>query len=137
MSVKGWAGRKIIIRDPLGNPLAGVNAKSISFNRDGINVTADDEDGFQTMLGEPATVAFNMDVEGIMRSDPDNTDFVQRALDTGTELEEYTVEFPWGQQARGNFFFGNFSLNGPTGDAITFSASLQSSGVFVYEPTPT
>lgn len=135
--VKGWAGRKIVIKDSDGDAIAGVNSKTFSVEREGINVTSDDEEGFQTMLGEPGTVAFNMSVEGFIKTaDGGNTDLVESALDTDTLLEEYTIEFPWGKQARGDFFLGNFEITGEVAEGITFSAELNSSGIIEYEDIP-
>lgn len=125
---EGFVGRDIKIKKD-DVVIAGVNAKTISIEREGINVTSDDEDGFQTMLGEPGTLAVNMSVEGFVKTDDGgNTDLVGDAFDTNTTLEDYVIEFPWGKQLEGTFFLGNFEITGNVAEGVTFSAELQSSG---------
>ena len=133
MAVKGWVGRKIELRDSNDTLVAGLNSKTVNIEREGINVTSDDEEGVQTMLGEAGVVAVNVSGEGFIKTDPDNTSFVDDALNPDTVLQEYSLVFPWGKKFTGDFFLGNFSITAETAEGVTFSIELQSSGPYTYE----
>ena len=130
-SVPGWAGRYIVLKDSTGNAVAGLSSKSFTIEREGIDVTTDDEEGFQAMLGEPGRVALNISAEGVVRTG--NLSLIESALNPDTSLESYVLEFPWGATATGDYFLGNFEITGETAEAITFSADLQSSGIITYD----
>lgn len=132
---KGYAGRKMFIKDaPDGERIAGLSAKTVSLNREGIDVTTDDEEGFQTFLGEAGTLGIDISGSGFARSG--NLEIIEKMLDPDTELEDWAIEFPWGKQAQGSFRIGNGSLTGETTEGVTFEIELQSSGVFEYVDVP-
>ena len=132
---KGYTGRAMFIKDgPSGDRIAGLSAKNVSINREGINVTTDDEDGFQTFLGEAATLGLNISGTGFARTG--NLDIIEKMLDPDTELEGWAIEFPWGKQAQGDFRIGSGQLSGDTDGAVGFEIELESSGVFEYVDVP-
>lgn len=118
--------------------IAGVRTKSFSFAGEPIDVTTDDDTGFRTLLAESGQEALDISVEGLTK------DVVLRgaALGSGSlMLTDVTLEFPkTGTQAvsgdtiSGNFFLTSLEESGTYNDAMTFSASLQSSGAWTYTP---
>jgi predicted secreted protein len=134
MSTKGYKGRAMYIKDDTGTRIAGINAKTVSIEREGINVTTDDEDGFQTFLGEAGTIGLNISGSGFARAG--NLTIIEKMLDPDTEFEDWAIEFPWGKQASGEFRIGTGSLTGETAEAVAFEIEIQSSGEFTYEDVP-
>jgi TP901-1 family phage major tail protein len=130
-------GRELLIKKA-GTVLAGVRTKSFSFAGEPVDVTTDDDTGFRTLLAESGQEAIDISVEGLTK------DLVlrQAALGSGSlMLTDVTLEFPkTGTQAvsgdtiSGNFFLSSLEESGTYNDAMTFSASLQSSGAWTYTP---
>ena len=118
--------------------LAGVRTKSFSFAGEPVDVTTDDDTGFRTLLAESGQEAIDISVEGLTK------DVVIRgaALGSGSlMLTDITLEFPktgtqvtTGDTIAGNFFLSSLEESGTYNDAMTFSASLQSSGAWTYTP---
>jgi len=107
-------------------------SKSITLGSESIDVTSDGDDGFRTLLSEPAQRNIDMSVEGVLRQD----DFVGQLLDPApaTFLEEYTLVFPQIGSVTGDFFLSNVELGAPYNEATTFSATLESSGEWTFTP---
>lgn len=118
--------------------IAGVRTKSLSFAGEPVDITSDDDDGYRTLLDVSGQEALDMSVEGITK----NTLLRAAALTGGgLMLTDITLEFPkTGTQAvsgdtiSGSFFLASLEESGTYNDAITFSASLQSSGQWTYTP---
>lgn len=130
-------GREFLIKKN-GVTLAGVRTKSFSFAGEPIDVTTDDDTGFRTLLAESGQEAIDISVEGLTK------DVVIRgaALGSGSlMLTDITLVFPKtgtqatsGDEISGNFFLTSLEESGTYNDAMTFSASLQSSGAWTYTP---
>lgn len=107
-------------------------AKTITLGSESIDVTSDGDDGFRTLLSEPAQRSIDMSVEGVLRQD----DFVGDLLDPAPPsfLAEYTLVFPGIGSVTGDFFLSNFELGAPYNEAVTFSSTLESSGEWVFTP---
>lgn len=118
--------------------IAGVRTKSLSFAGEPVDVTTDDDTGFRTLLAESGQEAIDISVEGLTK------DVVIRgaALGSGSlMLTDITLEFPktgtqlaTGDTISGTFFLTSLEESGTYNDAMTFSASLQSSGAWIYTP---
>lgn len=107
--------------------------KSITLGSESIDVTSDCDNGFRTLLSEPAQRSIDMSVEGILRQD----DFVGPIIDPTSPtafLEEWTLDIPGIGAVSGDFFLSNFELGAPYNEATTFSASVQSSGEWTFTP---
>ena len=104
--------------------------KTITLGSESIDVTSDGDDGFRTLLSEPAQRSIDMSIEGVLRQD----DFVANLIDPApaTFLEEYTLVFPQIGSVKGDFFLSNVELGAPYNEATTFSATLESSGVWEF-----
>ena len=107
-------------------------SKSITLGSESIDVTSDGDDGFRTLLSEPAQRSIDMSIEGVLRQD----DFVGELLDPApaTFLQEYTLVFPQIGEVTGDFFLSNVELGAPYNEATTFSATLESSGEWTFTP---
>ena len=107
-------------------------SKSITLGSESIDVTSDGDDGFRTLLSEPAQRSIDMSIEGVLRQD----DFIGQLLDPSPAafLQEYTLVFPQIGEVTGDFFLSNVELGAPYNEAVTFSATLESSGEWSFEP---
>lgn len=130
-------GRELLIKKATV-VLAGVRTKSLSFAGEPVDVTTDDDTGARTLLAESGQEAIDLSVEGITK------DTVLRAAALGSGslmLTDITLEFPktgtqvtTGDTISGSFFLSSLEESGTYNDAMTFSASLQSSGAWTYTP---
>jgi predicted secreted protein len=109
--------------------IASVRNKSISFAGEPVDITNDDDLGFRTLLAEEGQKSIDMSVDGV------TTDAVLRGLalsGSSLMLTDINIEWPNGDTLTGDFFLSSFEESGAYKDAVTFTASLQSSGPYVY-----
>lgn len=109
--------------------IAGVRTKTVAIAGAPVDVTTDDDAGYRTMLGEAGTYSIDLTVEGITKDAE-----LRGVILTGGSLllTDITIEYPDGSTIAGDFFLASVEESGEYADAITFSASLQSSGAWVY-----
>jgi predicted secreted protein len=122
----GYNGRYMrILFD--GTPIAAIQKREVKFNRESIDVTNDDSDGFQTFLSEPGVKGVDISVEGVTTID--NYDELLSKWD-GQTYENVTVEHPNGTvtSARDGFLLGGLTMGAEHNGACTFKAELKSSG---------
>lgn len=128
-------GRLFVIAKA-GTALAGVNTKSFDWAGESIDMTTDDDDGRRKLDTASGQEQIDMSVEGKLVGD------TLRALVLGTTsklLTDITIEFPILTEGNttnatlsGDFFVSGYNESGAHNDAITFSASFQSSGDWIY-----
>lgn len=124
------AGRELLIKKGV-SVIAGVRTKTVTINGEPIDITSDDDSGFRTLLASAGLRSIDLSVEGVTK------DATLRAIVAGSSsqlLTDITVEYPNGDTIEGDFYLVNIEESGEYQDALTFSASLQSSGAFVYTP---
>lgn len=124
------SGRELLIKKG-ASVIAGVRTKTVTINGEPIDVTTDDDSGFRTLLADPATRMIDLSVEGITKDD------TLRAIVAGAGpqlLTDITVEYPDGAVIAGDFYLVSIEESGEYQDAVTFTATLQSSGAFTYTP---
>lgn len=130
---KAMVGRKVTFTPAGGGtPLTGMRTKTMTMNNEPVDISSDDDDGWRTLLGEdPALRSLDMSVEGVTKDDT----LIKLAMGTGGSLiSEYEMNFPgWGKVV-GDFHIGTVELGAPYNDAITFSATISSSGPLEYTP---
>jgi TP901-1 family phage major tail protein len=133
------AGRKLKLEYSIDSGttytlLASVREKSINKASEPIDVSTDDSDAHRTLLAEPASRSVDISVSGV--SD-DEYLMTQISAATASLVFEYIrVTYPDGATDTGTFFLNSLSRTGSYQDAVTFEASLQSSGVIVYAAAP-
>lgn len=124
------AGRELLIKKGV-SVIAGVRTKTVTINGEPIDITSDDDSGFRTLLASAGLRSIDLSVEGVTK------DATLRAIVAGVSsqlLTDISIEYPNGDTIDGDFYLVNIEESGEYQDALTFSASLQSSGPFTYTP---
>lgn len=124
-------GRKVTLTPTgAGTPIIGAQTKSIAFNNEAIDITSDDDSGWQTYLADdPAQRGLSMTIEGVLKDDA----LILLATEDGASLiAEYELEIFGMGTFTGDFHIGSFSLNAPYKEAVTFSCTVNSSGPLAY-----
>lgn len=125
----GYAGRDI---DFEWNSAAilGVREKGITLNGEPINVTSDEDNGWQLLLANiSAEDSVEISLSGVIKDERLRTDWFAR---TRTRTAEIT--YPTGSVLTGTFMLSSYSESGPYNDATTFEATLMSSGAVTFTP---
>ena len=123
-------GRALIIKKN-GTKIAAVVSKTISINNEPIDITSDDDSGFRSLLEDSGTRSIDISVEGVMK---DDVLLADAAGATPTLITADEVEFASGAKIAGSFRFNSFEASGESAGRIQFSATLQSTGAWVYTP---
>lgn len=132
------AGRKITISKDSGSgpdALQGLRSKTITYGAETIDITSDDDDGYRALLTTSvAQRQLDIAVEGMVKDD----EWLEiAASDEGLLSGVYTVNLPGIGTVSGTFVFSGFEKTGTYNDAVTFSATMQSSGAFTVTPLST
>jgi predicted secreted protein len=112
--------------------IAGVRTKTVAIAGEPIDITSDDDLGYRTMLGEAGTYSIDLTVEGVTKDAE-----LRSIILTGGSLllTDISIEYPDGSTIDGDFFLASVEDSGEFADALTFSASLQSSGPWTFNAT--
>jgi predicted secreted protein len=112
--------------------VAGVKEKSVEFSSDGIDITNDDDSGFQTFLADTAAVkTMSISVSGVAKDDVIKLWHLAGDHRPGT-LED-TVS---GAQTTGTFRCTSYSEKASQDGAVEFDATIVATGAFAYDATP-
>ena len=115
-----------------GTLLATGRTKTMTINREPIDVTADDSLAWRELLATIGSRSCDISIEGVV-------DLAARTLLTDAlaeTLDVYTLEYEDGSELSGTFSIGSYEESGEhTGD-LTFSTSLASSGAVVFTAGP-
>jgi predicted secreted protein len=133
MSLVGYNGADLIVL--IGaTKIAAVRTKSINQERTNVDVTTDDNDGWNRHLPKPGKRGFNVEVSGIVTAGNEAT-FNAVGTDTFLAVE---IEYPNGDSvaAEDGFFLGNISQSTSFDGSVEFTASLMSSGLVTLTPAP-
>lgn len=123
------SGRELTIeRDT--TVIAGVRSKGFNVNRNPVDITNDDDDGYRALLAAPGEIQIDLSVDGVTKDDT----LRDAAMSTGAVFEDLTVTWPDGYSVTGDWFLATFEETGEYNGAITFSASFQFSGVPTITP---
>lgn len=123
------SGRKLLIkRDAV--VIAGVRTKAVAINREAVDITNDDDDGWRGLLAEPGEKQIDLTVGGVVKDDT----LRAVAFTDPAVFEDMTLEYPDGGVIAGDFYISAYNESGDYNDAITFEATFQSSGVITYTP---
>jgi len=126
MSSLGYNGRALrVVLD--GNVIAAVQSKTGTLSRTPVDVTNDDSDSFQRFLPTPGRRGVDISVSGVATVDNYQNFLADWA---GDVLKDVELHNPDGSiiAAEDGFFLGNLELTGEHEGAVTFTATLQSSG---------
>jgi len=109
-----------------GVPVTGMRTKTITVNNEAIDITSDDDAGWQTFLdSDPAQRGIDMSVEGITK----DSALINLAVSGGSALiSEYELDIPGIGTFVGDFHIGTLELGATYNEAVTFSCQIRSSG---------
>ena len=110
-----------------GSGISGVKEKSLSLNNEPIDITSDDDAGWRNILGTPGQKQVELKVSGVTKDRDLMADWFLSAL---TQAVMLTYEN--GATIAGQFFLSEYSDKGNFKDAVSFDATLMSTGAIVY-----
>jgi len=116
-----------------GSAVLGVREKSLSINGEPVNVTSDEDAGVQQLLSLDAELGVQIELSGVTK------DAILRTakLAGGSSLQKTAVlTYNDGGVLSGTFQLGNYSEGQPYNEAVTFTATLMSTGAVTYTPAP-
>jgi len=122
------SGRKLRLKRG-STAIAGARSDSITINNEPIDITSKDDAGWRTYLADAGVRSIDCEVQGVTI---DST-FLALAVGAGSALlEAYTVEVLGIGSFSGNFYLASLALTGEQADAVTFTATIQSSGAITF-----
>jgi predicted secreted protein len=125
-------GRQVEFRWGNDSPMVkipGVREKGIELNGEPIDITSDENDGWRTLLTLPAENQVNITLNGVTKNARLKNDWF-----AGLRMQAATFTFPDGAVMTGTFFMASFKETASYKDAMTFEATLSSSGTISYTP---
>lgn len=130
-----FIGRDLTLEYPTGTVIAGVRTRSFTIDSAPIDITTDDDTGLRTLLEEAGQKSMDISVEGLLKDDT----LLTKIINGSTFIQELTIVLPFtfvttAGKIVGDFRLNNFESSGEYQGAVTFSATLQSSGAFTYTP---
>jgi len=125
-------GRKVAFTWDSSSVL-GVREKSLSINGEPVNVTSDEDSGVQQLLSEDAETSVQIELSGVTKDS-----IFREAKITGGASLQATAELTYtdGGVLSGTFQLGPYSEGQPYNEAVTFTATLMSTGAVTYTPGP-
>lgn len=109
--------------------VAGVRAKNVTRSAPAVNVTSDEDDGNQTLLGVPSEKSYSIAISGVTKSD-----VLALAWASGARTAAVSMVFPSGRTIEGQFYLQDYNEGAPYNDAITFDGTLLSTGAVTETP---
>lgn len=124
----GFPGRDIALTWK-GTEIKGVREKGIAAAGEAINVTSDEDGGWQTLLDVAGENSVTVSISGVTK------DFkLAQDWHTGARTGAVTLTYPSGVTISGNFYLSSYTDTGPYNDATTFDATLNSNGPINFSP---
>lgn len=130
----GHVGRTLLVKKG-STVIAGLRNATITVGAESINVTSGEDDGKQLLLAASGEENISLSAEGIMKSGL----LRDIMLGGGSKmLTDITLEWPLSDSGSTpadltvNFRISSYEEGRPYNDAITFSASFESSGDWTY-----
>lgn len=123
-------GRQVEFRwgnDSPMDEIPGVREKGIELNGEAIDITSDDDNGWRALLSVAAENQVNISLSGVTKNARLKNDWF-----AGTRLAPARLTFPDGAVISGNFFLASFTETASYKEAMTFEATLNSSGTISY-----
>ena len=126
------SGRKLrITRD--GVTIVGARTDNFTISNEPIDITDKDDAGWATMLADAGVRSIEADVEGILK---DATLITNATGSSSLLLKSCVLEAEGVATFTGNFYLNSLELGGEQEDAVTFSATLASSGAITATIAP-
>lgn len=115
-------GRKVTISVG-GSVVATARTTSMTINNEAVNITSAGDDGIRRMMDEAGEKSVEITLDGLY------TDASLMDLALATSLLEAVVLDYGTYTLGGDFFLSSYNEGQPYNEAVTFSATLMSSGV--------
>jgi predicted secreted protein len=125
------AGRKVLflwkeLADTEYSAASGLRAKSLTINNNAIDITSDDDNGFQTFLADVSALrSVELKVSGVLK---DSTLLAKVGLEDSIDVR---IVFPGIAHVDVEARFTSAELSGEQEDPATFDYSFSGSGSFV------
>lgn len=103
----------------------GVRTKNVARSGPAVNVTSDEDGGFQTVLGVASENACTVSLSGVTKSD-----VLAVAFSSGARTGQVSITWPSGRTLEGTFYMQSYNEGVPYNDAVTFDAELISNGTW-------
>jgi TP901-1 family phage major tail protein len=122
------SGRKLkISRD--GTVIVGARTHSVTINNEPSDITDKDDAGWRTLLADASVRTVSCEIEGILK----NATLLGVSAGTSSALlEDCVVEIEGMATLSGKFYLQSIALGAEQADAVTFTATLESSGAVGY-----
>lgn len=114
-----------------GSPvtIAAARTNSFGIGNEIVDVTNKDSNAFRTLLEGAGTKSLSVDIEGVLdKGGSGVTTFLENAVNNSIDI--YSLFFNDGFTLEGSFQVESYSTSGDHNTEQTFTATLQSSGVF-------
>jgi TP901-1 family phage major tail protein len=126
------SGRKLrIIRD--GVTVVGARTDNFTISNEPIDITDKDDAGWSTMLADAGVRSIEADVEGVLK---DATLITNATGSSSLLLKSCVLDVEGIASFTGSFYLNSLELGGEQEDAVTFSATLASSGAITATIAP-
>jgi predicted secreted protein len=117
-------GRKVVVSVE-GVAVATARTTNFTINNEAVNITSVGDDGVRRIMADPGEKSVEVTIDGLYSG----SSLMELALN-GTLIQE--VELDYGTYTiEGDFFLSAYSEGQPYNDAVTFSATLMSTGAVV------
>lgn len=134
---KGTLGRDALLYID-GEVRAGVRTKTLTWGGESVDTTSSENDGVRLLLAASGQQQIDIPVEGITK----DSYFLDLAMDTSkSRLVDVILAFDYratesSSKARivGKFRISSYEEGAPYNDAVTFSATLESTGAWSFYP---
>lgn len=129
-----YGGRDVVIKID-GAPVAVVRESTLTHNKEAVDVTANEDDGWRRLLPISGSRSIDSSVSGVC--DDVNIPQLQNLWNNDT-FADVTIEYPDGStaQAEDGFYLNGFEVSGSHDGEAAFSATLQSSGEVTLTSAP-
>lgn len=107
----------------------GVREKGVNIDGAEIDVTSDEDSGWQTLLTVAGQNAVTVSLSGVTKDNRLKTDWF-----AGTRTRTASLTYPDGSVLSGSFFLASFKEGNPYNDATTFDAEIKSTGAVTWTP---
>lgn len=109
--------------------IAGVKEKSLTLSGEPIDITSDDDNGWRALLTVPGQKQVELKVSGVTKDRALLADWF-----AGNLTQAVVLTYQDGAAMTGNFYLSEYSDKGNFKDAVSFDATLMSTGVVSYTP---
>ena len=109
--------------------LKGVQEKGVKFNGEAVDISSDEDGGYQVLCTEDAMKSVEVSLSGVVKDS-----LLINDKNAGTVQKAVVITWANGATLTGSFNLMGYSQGMAKDDAVTFEGTLQSSGPWVYVP---